>query len=773
MNLVNYDCPEGIPESEFVPLDVMSDNSIGESIARIPELVKKAESLNMKALALTDRTLSGSIEFYQLCMANNVKPIIGQKITVKNNEINLLCKDLKAYKILCRHSLEFQEANKCTSTTTTISLSKDEASHFICITLHPDSKLLKIFEDNLYTQIDFAHLKKHPETIEKLDTAKCIVTNQIRYIKKEDYQALLAFKQNYSENLTEISSNNYFADDTEIIPFLETINHLELVKNTQQIAAQITPIFPEKYFTTQESLKRIQKSLPFVKDAKNKLRQLAQDAFEKKYSEFDDTNITKERLEYELNYIITHHWERVFLLHYELETWCCQNGIEYGPGRGSAPSSLVSYLLGITSVNPIKNGLLYERFLNPYNPCYPNFDIDYDYDRLREVVNHLKEKYGNKNVIRIAVYRTINCWQALEIAGKYLNYRDEEIQCITDIIMNNWDPKLNFTRLLDCDSYFYKNIFSSSEGGEIKRFLHKKKNEKLVKLAQKLENVKCSFNLHSSGYIVTRNSAYNFLPVQKDEKTGWLYSEYTFDILEHAGLYKNDLLGLKHLTKLKRLSQEVEKKTKKAFDYRTIPLEDEKTIEMFAKGRTTDVFQFDQLGIKKILKQIKPEHFSDLVLMNTLYRPELMDYIRFVLKYKESGQKWNIFPGCEDILTETYGFPFYQEQIMQIVHELADYTFAEANLFRRALATKKPDVLIAIKREFIERTQKKSSLTEKQAEDIFEFLIPFAGYSFNKSHSIAYTMLNYWDMYMKVYYPKEYKKIIKTLEKKHKEEDWL
>ena len=761
MDLYTFDCPEGTPESKYIPLDIMSDFSIGESIARIPDLVKKAKSLNMKALALTDRTLSGVIEFYLLCKHNNIKPIVGQKIAFGNNEVNLLCKDLEAYKILCRHSLDIQEANNCPITVTELPLTKDEASHFVCTSLYSDKELQDLFGDNLYTQIDFSSLEAHPEIAENLDTTKCVITNPVRFIEKEDSDALAAMRL-YLKTPEEIKSKHYFIDGTEILPFLEKIDHSELLENLHHIEEQISFIFPEDYFTTPGAHERLLDSLPDFDNAEQTLKALAYEGLESKASEFEDINAAIARLEYEVNDIVTHHWERIFLLHHELVTWCSQNGIEHGPGRGSAPGSLVSYLLGITNVNPLKHGLIYERFTNPKRLCNPDFDIDYDYEQLDKVVNHLKEKYGSENVIRIESFGTLKCWQVLKIAGKYLNYPDEEIEEITKTIHNFWIPRLSLERLINSSSNIFDNaIIPHWDGVKLQGFFRDKKNEKLVKIALCLESVKCNKGLHASGYIVTNNSASQYVPVLKDEKTNWLYSEYTFDMLEYAGLYKNDLLGLKELTKLKQLSDEISKNTKEDFDYKTIPLKDKTTIEAFAKGSTTDIFQFESQGMKKILKQFKPETFSDLVLMNTMYRPGPMDYIPTIIETKEGCRNRDDFPGCQELLNESYGLPVYQEQIMQIAQTLAGYSLGEADMFRRALVKKKLDVLMAKKKDFVERAVQKG-ITEEQAVEIFEILIPFAGYAFNKSHALSYTLMAWWEMYIKVHYPKEYKKVIKN-----------
>lgn len=769
MDLFTYDCPAGIPESKYIPLDVISDYSISESIARIPDLVKKAKSLNMKALALTDRTLAGVIEFYLLCKTNSIKPIIGQKIAIGNNEVNLLCKDFEAYKILCRHSLEFQDANDFPIAVTKLALTKEECEHFICITSYFDSELVASFGENLYKQVDFAEVKNHPEKLVNFDTSHAVIVNSIRYIEKEDYEALTAFKQSLSENPSPAYPDNYFADDSEIIPFLTENHHLELAENTQEIAEQIQFIFPENYFTTPEAHNRIRESLPEFEDAENQLRALAVKGFNKKQHEFENEQEARARLAYELEDINSHHWGKVFLLHHELTSWCRQNGIEVGPGRGSAPGSLVSYLLGITNVNPLKHGLIYERFLNPERLCYPDFDIDYDYECLPEVVEHIKEKYGDNKVARIAAYGSIKCKSALEIAAKYLNYSEEEIKSIIKIITEAWYPRMNFSRLLDSNSYLYQGVFSHWDGVKLQGFLRDKKNEKLVQIAKKLEGIKQNTGLYASGYIVSENPTCNYVPILKDSRTGWKYCEYN---LEFADFYKNDLLGLKELTKLKQLSEAISRKEGASFDYKQIFLEDKETLEAFAKGQTTDVFQFEAPGMKKILKQFKPNKFSDLVLINALYRPGPMDYIPVVLDHKKEGEYRNDFPGCESILEESYGLPIYQEQIMQMVQILAGYSLAEGDMLRRAMGIKKPEVLMVKKAEFMERASVNGIVTKKQAEEIFEILTPFASYAFNKSHAVAYTMMAYWEMYMKVHFPKDYRKVIKNFRDDSEEEDF-
>ena len=387
-----------------------------------------------------------------------------------------------------------------------------------------------------------------------------------------------------------------------------------------------------------------------------------------------------------------------------------------------------------------------------------------------EVVNHLKEKYDLENVIRIASYGSLRrCFDALSVASDYLNYSEADIKPVIKILKKNYFAwgvrRMSFSSLLDSNSTIYSNpdyYFSHWDGVKVQGFLRDKKNEKLVQIAKTLEGIKRNTGLHASGFIVTNEAANQYVPVLKDSKTGWNYCEYNFEDLEYAGLYKNDLLGLRELTKLKQLSDTIRKNNGKTFDYKKIPLEDKKTLETFAKGQTTDVFQFESPDIKKVLKEFIPEKFSDLVLINAMYRPGPMDYLPTVIEHKQNGNYGNDFPGCEAILEESYGIPVYQEQEMQLSHTLAGFSLAEGDIFRRVLCKKKIDSLILKKKEFVERSKKKGIVTEEQAEEIFEILVPFAGYAFIKSHSVAYTMMAYWEMYMKVHYPKQYRKVIKN-----------
>lgn len=549
------------------------------------------------------RTLAGALEFYQKCKANDIKPIIGQKICFSTASVILLCKDFDAYKILCRHSLELNSQAEGNSN---LPFTEEECKHFICVTEESENpSLQKIFGPDLY------------------------------------------------------------ADDSENQPWVDKIPY----------------IFPEEYFSATDSYKRMMENLPEFDDGENLLKKLVEEGIQKR--SLEKTPEVTARIEFEVTDIITRNWTNLFLMYWEITSWCRDNNIAYGPGRGASGGSLVAYLLQITDINPLEYGLLYERFANPDRVTFPDFDIDYDYEHVEDVVRHLKEKYGKENVARIATYK------------------------------------------------------------------------KLDETAPSREGLIESQGLHASGYIITKEPVYNYAPVQIDSKTGELYCEYTFDQITFCGLYKNDILGLRELSKLEKL------KKLTGFDYHNIPLDDVETLKAFSKGKTDNVFQFDSPAIQKILKFIKTEKFEDLIALNALYRPGSIDYIPEFIGSKLSPETIHYPDPClEDILKETYGIIVYQEQFMQIAQKIAGYSLGEADLLRRAMSRKNPEVLMRKKMDFVEGALKRG-FKEETAGIIYEIMVPFAKYSFNKSHSVAYTKLAFWEMYMKVHFRKEYKKVIK------------
>jgi len=426
-----------IPESKYIPLNVMSDYSCGDSIATIGSLVAKAKSLNMKALALTDRTLAGAIEFYMKCFANDIKPIIGQKICFDSSGVILLCKDFEAYETLCRHSLELDSMLELNGE---LPLSEEECKHFICITQeYQNPYLQKVFGSDLYAEVVFYKFNANDDyrnrVLEKTENIQSVLTNEIHFLEQEDMEGLECLRSAKTGSYEKLRSQEYFVSDKEILPFIEKINRLDLVENTKKIADSIPYIFPEDYFSSINMCRRMMESLPDFENGEEHLRTLVNQGLEKRNLLAD--SVAFQRAEYEVQDVIARGFTNLFLFQHELTSWCREKNIAYGPGRGADAGSLVAYLLGITDVNPLGYGLIYERFVNPERITYPDFDIDYDYEKIDDIVSHLKEKYGNDHVARIATYGRMNAKTAIQSAGKSLGFSDEEINSVTVFIPNS------------------------------------------------------------------------------------------------------------------------------------------------------------------------------------------------------------------------------------------------------------------------------------------------------------------------------------------------
>ncbi len=537
---------------------------------------------------------------------------------------------------------------------------------------------------------------------ENLCNTQAVITNPVRFIEKDDYKLLTAYREALNLQPLEDVSNNYLVDYSEIQSVLENAKVLELVENSNRIAEKISFIFPENYFTQIEVNKRILESFPDFDNATQQLQSLVYESLKKHASEFENFNEASERMEYELKDIIAHHIEKFFLFQRELAVWCNQAGIEQSPCKFIAGGCLVAYLLGITNINPLKYGLLYERFLN--TKCeIPYFHIDYE--NTDNVIKLLKEKYGFEHVALINTPDFLNTKQALQSVEKTLN-------------------------------------------------------KELVQVDAKLKRLRRSHGIHS-GYVVTKEPVWNYIPVLLDKEHDELYCEYSFDLFTMSEVYKNNTQDLKELKKLKLISEKIGNK----FDYKSILLDDERTFIAFSQGNTDNVFQFESSEMQKLLKDFKPNCFTDLVLLNALYKPGLESNLQIAIQNKNNGYKLpEEVSAFASILVETYGIIVYQEQIMHILHEAAGYNYKETDIIRRVLGKRKFDDVTEKKKEFTELAVQKGILTSKnQAEKLFEWFFDYVAYSVSKSHAVSRTMLSYWDMYLKLHYTKEYKEVLSTI----------
>ena len=476
------------------------------------------------------------------------------------------------------------------------------------------------------------------------------------------------------------------------------------------------------------------------------------------------TEEIKDRLNHEIEDITSHGWENIFLMHKTIIDKCNGKGIIHGPGRAAAPSSLVAYVLGITDVNPIESNLVYERFYNSERNTYPDIDIDYEYDRYDEVVQIIKETYGEKRVARVATYGRIGSSTAMQIAGKALGYSIKNL----DYFSSLWPSSLSIARTIKIlkrnDEEEIELRFESKEKADLLNIaLCDKKYIKLVEQALKIEDVFYCQNLHASGYVITKKSVNEYIPVEEKVIGGQKiqFTSCSMNWLDSYGLYKNDLLGLMTLSRFQKIIKKVEETQNIHIDLNKIPLDDELTMKLFQSADTDDVFLFESPGMKNLLKVAHPEKFSDLVTLDALYRPGTMELIPEYLDNRMGEEEHHsIFDDYSDILDETYDVMIYQEQLMQLVSRISGCSFAKADLTRRSMGKRRPDDLAEKKTAFIDGAKSKV-ITEEKADSLFEGLLLNSCIVFNKSHAVAYTKIAWWDAYLKAHYAKEYEEVVK------------
>ena len=625
----------------------------------------------------------------------------------------------------------------------------------------------------------------NPKLIElarKLDVPM-VVTNDIHYLNKEDAEAqdalrCISFKKLLDEpheSMGEGRTEWYFKTEQEMRELFPEIP--EAYENTLKIANMCNLTIHQ--YKTQElkgCLPRFELPKEFqthgddyAKNQDDYVRYIVEEGLKKRYKEI--TPEIRERCEYEIGIIFSMGFSGYFLIVWEFinwskSTWDNVNNrpkpyIPIGPGRGSGAGSLVAYCMGITDIDPFRYKLIFERFLNPERVSMPDFDVDMDFDYRQDIIQHTRDLYGDPQVGHIVTFGTLkpkNCLaDVARVLGIPLSIVEKVKKCIPA------SPKAKF-----------KDAFSAPtekmpDGGQLIPVaedpvstigLDKPTFDRWMKLCKKLEGLNRNTGLHASGMVIGLTQLPDWAPVFKDAKTGEVGVQYTMDIIEPCGLVKFDYLGLKTLS-LIRYAETIINKHKASpdepdFVCANVSETDEKTFDLFCRGDSTAVFQFESPGMQKILREAKPRCLEEIVALNALYRPGPMDYIPQYIEGKWKPETIHYPDPClEGILKETYGVMVYQEQVMQVAQKIAGFSLGGADMLRRAMGKKKIDVLMGKKKEF-EDGAVKQGYTKEHADEIFEIMIPFAGYGFNKSHAAAYSVLAYRTGWLKANYPAEF-----------------
>jgi DNA polymerase-3 subunit alpha len=748
----------------FVPLQVLSSYSLLSSPIKIDDLIATAKNRGYQAMTLTDHnTMYGTVEFYQACIKNNLKPIVGLTLWLDSTTgidnqfaLVLIAKSVKGYRNLIQIS-----SAKMTSSTPKFVFDdiKDLLDDLIMIVPAQRSEMIELLErglsgdatellenyrqvvgdEDLYLGINLKQTNIMRQTLMQIaekHSLGCLPLPSVEYLNSEDHFATQVLKDiasgeviKHPEILAKDQGNNWLKPrdvfekeyrDAGLSGLLDQLDTL-----TSQIELKIPFVQPKlPKFPTPANQSAIQylKELCFQQLEKSKNAQNLQ---------------YQQRLDRELNVIESMGFADYFLIVHDVVQFAHQNHILTGPGRGSAAGSLVAYLLRITSVDPIEYGLLFERFLNPERAQMPDIDLDIPDDKRELMLKYVHDKYGHQHVGQIITFGTLAAKQAIRDVARVFGEMPNKINQISALIPS----ELNITleRALENSSKLQEFIRTSE------------KNRFMFETARRLEGLPRHYSTHAAGIVLSENNLTETTPVQ-DGNEGMLMSQYSKNYVERVGLLKMDFLGLRNLSLMANILDQVHQ-LKPDFDIENINLNDTKTLELFQRGDTSGIFQFESAGIRNVLRKVKPNQFGLVVAVNALYRPGPMENIDRFVKRKEHREHYS-FPNdvLSEILGETFGILVYQEQVMEVASAMGGLSLGQADLLRRAMSKKKHDVIEQMRTNFIDGALQKG-YNAKLAQQVYSYIENFANYGFNKSHAVAYSKLAFQLAYLKTYFP--------------------
>lgn len=677
----------------FIPIKVTTDYSLHKSLIKVKDLIYFCDTHNIKVCGICDINLFSSMEFYNECIKNNIKPIIGLEVILNNYKLYLYCQNNNGYKNLLKINTSI-----CNNTFNMDIFNKYNNDLIVIIPYES----INIYND-IKVSNKYISYKNDFEYSNLRDKYKNIVyLNDIRAFKKEDI--------NYLELLSVINNDEIDKDISYFIKYNYEINKIDEINELINIDLSNNNKYIPKYNKDTDSYKYLCELC--MKGLNRRLH----------------NNVPKEyldRLKYELNVINKMGFVDYFLIVYDYVLFAKKNGILVGPGRGSAAGSLVSFVIGITNIDPIKYNLLFERFLNPERVSMPDIDIDFDSTRRDEVISYVKNKYGYDNVSLIMTYGTYKTRLVLREVAKYYNVDIEK-----------------FLKYIDKD----KNLKDNLKNEIIIKFLNNYPDiKKVYNLSMRFEGLKKNISTHAAGIVIGDRCLDEIIPMYKNEEvylTG-IPKEY----LEDIGLLKMDFLALKNLNMISNIINKIDN-----FNINNIDLEEKKVYELFCKGDTDGIFQFETNTFKKMLPLYKPNNFNELVASIALVRPGPKMELDTYIKRKEGREVVNYYDeSLKPILEETYGVIVYQEQVINILVKMAGFSYAEADNIRRAMAKKKMNIIMETKEKFISRCIK-NNYSKELALNIYEHILSFADYGFNKAHSVSYALVSYQMAYLKVHY---------------------
>lgn len=754
---------------DFVHLNVHTVYSLLCGACRIKELAAKAKSLGQSAIAVTDNgALYGAVEFSDACRAVGIKPIIGSTVTVAGDKrgvpsrLILLCKNAVGYKNLCA-VISSQKTENGAAFIYRETLSKN-CGGLVAISCFADGEIARLvregsaeraenalryyrelFGEDFYVEIAYHNTAEEQADIERLrkfsekSGAVLVPTNNVHFTEKSEYKV--------QRVLSCIGKNIRASDpDPDALPndnyHLKSYDEMREMFSEEELS-RTCEIAEKCDFDFEFGVTRLPKFTENgVSDNKAYLKSLCEQGALKRYPAV--TREISKRISYELSVIDKMGFTDYFLIVWDFVNYAKQHGIAVGPGRGSAAGSLCAYCLGITDTDPIRFSLLFERFLNPERVSMPDIDIDFCAERRDEVVEYVKHRYGADRVAQIVAFDTMKARAAVRDAGRVLRADEYKVDTTANALPRFGDSSLK----------------NELENGELKE-LYRSDAEirRLVDTALSIEGLPRNVSVHAPGVLITREPVYHYVPVTAGETS---VAQFPAPQLERLGLLKMDFLSLKNLTVIQKTCAVI-RRTNPEFDINNIPENDPAVFDMLGRGGTDGVFQFESAGITSLLTRLKPRSVEDLAAANALYRPGPMDSIPAYLENRRSPPEQIPYkhPLLKPILEVTYGCIVYQEQVMEICRVVAGYSYGRADIVRRAMSKKKRDVMDKERRAFVYGSETnvgavKNGVPEDTANAIFDELVKFASYAFNKSHSAAYALIAYQTAYLRCHFYRDY-----------------
>jgi len=690
-----------------IPINIKTHYQLLRSLIKIDELISYAKNNGITILGVTDSDMFGTMEFIDKCQKNGIKPVIGADLNIDGLSFILYAINNDGYSNLCRivsekntGSLDFEFLKKY-------------SSNILCVTNYENyDKLSQIYS----TYISYSN--KNEKVNALLKTQKILFLKESLYLEEKDKEYM-----KYLDMIREGKTiDNYEAKeyDNVLLFEIDAVDY-EITKNFVDKIDIKLPSYPL--------------SLPkYSNNSENLLISLCTRGLKKRLN----NNVSIKyalRLKSELKVIKDMGFIDYFLIVYDFILYAKKNKIVVGPGRGSAAGSLVSYTLGITEVDPLKYDLIFERFLNKDRITLPDIDTDFEYLRRNEVLEYIKNKYGQNKVANIITFGTLLSKQVIRDVGRVLEIPLNEIDKISKFIKDK-EP----LKSLENNKEFMNLINSKEE------------YRKLFLISKKLENLKRHTSTHAAGIVLSGEDLTNRIPLYKSGET--IMTAYSMEYLESLGLIKMDLLAIRNLTIIDKVLKSIKKYENIDVKLEQISLEDKETIKLFHDVDTVGIFQFESEGMKGFLRNLQVQTFSDIVSAIALYRPGPRENISSYIKRKKGIEKITyLHPLLEPILKDTYGIIIYQEQIIEILKVIGGFTYSEADTIRRAMSKKKENIILDYRKKFVDGSIKQG-INENISNQIYDLVLKFANYGFNKSHSVAYSMVSFQMAYLKAHFKK-------------------